>query len=504
MTTALAAQERTPQRDPMSAIDWLSPTLIIPETPFNNTDKDVVESAATQDIETTSLDQQTADGVGLVPTSVSGFPRGLWGQTTSLELARLFNDVPVETLPALQDLLMSLLLAELDPAYDATSQGLLFQTRIDKLLEIGALEQAAALLDRANVRTPPLFSRRFDIALLTENENAACADLNKAADLAPTITARVFCLAREGDWNAAALILETGRALGFVSPEEDEVLARFLDPEFFHGAEQLPLLVRPSPLMFRLYAAVGEPIPTTLLPRAFAQTDLTANNGWRARIEAAERLVHSGAVSDNVLLALYTDRAPAASGGVWDRVEAVQKFDAAVAAGDPTAISKTLPVVWKALQKVELESFLAHHYGEKLAKFPLTGDAAQIAFKLSLLAPDYEKSAQNAIAKGQVTEPDKAFLTSLARGLPDLNGWNDPRAIAIKDGFAMTGPLAPDDSEIANGNLGEAVLRALTYFAEGADGDLNNVSRAIAILRAVGLEDIARRASLELMVLERA
>lgn len=487
----------------MSAIDWLSPTLIDPGVPHNRTEQDVVDTAAPQSIETSSLDKQTTDAVGLVPSSVSGFPRGLWGQSSSVDLARLFGDVPVETLPALQDLLMSLLIAELDPSFDATSQGLLFQARIDKLLDIGALEQAAALLDRANVRTPPLFSRRFDIALLTENENAACADLNKAADLAPTITARVFCLAREGDWNAAALILETGRALGFVTPEEDEVLARFLDPEFFDGAEHLPLLVRPSPLMFRLYAAIGEPIPTTLLPRAFAHTDLTANNGWRSRIEAAERLVRSGAVSDNVLLALYTDRAPAASGGVWDRVEAVQRFDAAMSSGDPTAISKTLPIAWGVLQAVELESFLAHHYGTDLIKYPLTGDAKEIAFNLSLLSSDYEKTAQAAIAKGQTDTAEKVFLAGLARGLPQLNGLTDPRAIAITDGFSKTAAVAPDDREIADGNLGAAVLNALNLFAEGADGELNNVSRAIAILRSVGLEDIARRASLELMILER-
>ncbi|WP_380052127.1 hypothetical protein ACFE33_08145 [Falsihalocynthiibacter sp. SS001] len=501
LTAPVAAFSQQKEPEPLSAIDWLSRTFIAPSSPSSGPDSDIAKSASPETIETTSLDQQTADAVGLIPSAVSGFPLNLWGNTSSKELARLFNQVPVITLPALQDLTMSLLLAELDPPKDATANGQLFQARIDKLLDIGALEQASALLDRATVRTPSLFSRSFDIALLTENENAACDTLNQAADLAPTITARVFCLARGGDWNAAALIFETGRALGYVDDIEEAVLARFLDPEYFEDDGPLPLVVRPSPLMFRLYNAVGEPVPTTLLPRAYAHTDLTVNNGWRARIEAAEKLVHSGAVSDNVLLALYTDRPPSASGGVWDRVEAVQRFDKAVKSGDPAQISATLPVAWEALQSVDLEPFLAHHYAEEIAQYPLTGEAKDIALKLAFLSEDYELAAQS--AEDKFTTNEAAFLTSLAKGQPELNGWNDERAIAVHDGFSRTEPDPLDANDIENGNYGAAILKAITLFAEGSTGDLHDVTRAIAILRSAGLEDVARRASLELMLLER-
>jgi hypothetical protein len=487
--------------DPLSAIDWLSQSLSTPRNAPNTTDRDVVKSALPHDVETSALDQQTADAVGLLPSGTTGFPRAFWGNTPSAELARLILSIPVETLPALQDLTMSLLLAELDPPQDTSTNGLLFQSRIDKLLDIGALEQAAALLERANLRTPALFSRSFDIALLTENENAACDALNAAADLAPTITARVFCLARAGDWNAAALIFETGLALGFVSPEEDEVLARFLDPEFFDGAPALPLLARPNPLMFRLYAAVGEPIPTVLLPRAFAQTDLTANNGWRARLEAAERLVFSGAISDNVLLALYTDRKPAASGGVWDRVKSVQLFDAAMAAGDADLISERLQLVWNAMSQAQLEGFLVHHYATQLAKIDLSETAKPYALKMALLSADYEGAAQAALARGEVETPMDGFLLSLAQGRPMLGDVTDPRAIAIADGFSRAAPQTPD---LEQQNLGKLILEAITQFATGANGDLQDVASAIATLRAVGLEDIARRAALELMLLERS
>lgn len=502
-TGGASAQTSSTEVEPLSAIDWLSQTLITPNSSSNQTDGDITQNALPQEIETTSLDQQTADAVGLVPSSVTGFPLNFWGKTPSVELAQLFNTIPVETLPALQELTATLLLAELDPPIDATKSGLLFQSRIDKLLDIGALEQAAALLDRANVRTAPLFARSFDIALLTENETAACKALNDAADLAPTITARVFCLARAGDWNAAALIYETGVALGYVDEIEEEVLARFLDPEFSDNTTPLPFVARPSPLIFRLYSAVGEPVPTTLLPRAYAHTELTANNGWRPRIEAAERLTHSGAISPNILLALYTNRPPSASGGVWDRVEAIQRLDLAIKSGDPSAISATLPNAWAKMQDVDLEYFLAQQYGGNITKYPLQGEAAEIALKLALLSDDYEKAALKIDANAKYSTNETAFLVSLAKGRPALNGWDDPRAMAIYDGFSKTKAMSPDDVDIAAGNYGKVVLRALNLFAEGAKGDLNDVTRAIAILRNVGLEDVARRASLQLMLLER-
>ncbi|WP_289460539.1 hypothetical protein, partial [Klebsiella pneumoniae] len=76
-----------------------------------------------------------------------------------------------------------------------------------------------------------------DVSLLTGDENQACTFLKSAASLSPTLTTRVFCLARQGDWTAAALTLRTAQALGKISPAEDSLLTRFLDPSQFDSDE---------------------------------------------------------------------------------------------------------------------------------------------------------------------------------------------------------------------------------------------------------------------------
>jgi hypothetical protein len=54
------------------------------------------------------------------------------------------------------------------------------------------------------------------------------------------------------------------------------------------------------------------------------------------------------------------------------------------------------------------------------------------------------------------------------------------------------------------GKTGEALLRAIALFDAGADGDLRSVTDALAVLRAVGFEDVARRAALQLLLLDRS
>ena len=83
--------------------------------------------------------------------------------------------------------------------------------------------------------------------------------------------------------------------------------------------------------------------------------DLRGNSGWKAEIEAAERLARTGAVPASRLLGLYTDRRPAASGGVWDRVAAVQALDLALNEGATQDLVQALPRAWRAAQDQRLE-----------------------------------------------------------------------------------------------------------------------------------------------------
>lgn len=492
------------QSAPLSAIDWLSdtvvePVVLKPQSSHDTTEAAVTNSASVEGITVTTLDGPTPDAVGLLPVSVTGLPRDFWGTSSSVELARLIRSQAPQNLPAMQDLLKMILLAELDAPIDADATGGLFLARIDKLLDMGTLDQAQALLERAGPHTPDLFRRWFDVALLTGTEDKACETLRTNADIAPTFPARIFCLARNGDWNAAAVTLETAKVLGYVTPDEDALLARFLDPELFEGEPPLPIQDHVTPLVFRMREAIGEPIPTPALPRAFANADLRDITGWKPQIEAAERLAVTGAVDENQLLGLYTERLPAASGGVWERVDAMQAFDTAYQTRDPGAVSKTLPLVWAEMKAAQLEVPFAALYGKGLARLPLTVDATPLAFLIGLLSEDYEIVAGK-IKSGSDSEN---FLIGLAQG--DMTGTVAPnnKARAIMAAFTATGGSEKFKPMLDDKKLGEAILQSITLFNKGTSGDLQNATKALILLRSVGLEDTARRAALQLMLLDR-
>lgn len=493
---ALLAAGPAVAREPLSAIDWLSNSVTAPVV---QPQPPVTAPGAVDPITVSPLGQPDVSAVGLLPTSVTGLPRDFWGDSDVGELARLVSAERVHTLPAIQRLLLKILLAELAPPKAEDGDHRLFLARLDKLLEMGALDQAQALLERAGPTDPAIFRRWFDVSLLTGHEDRACAAMRAAPGIAPTFPARIFCLARGGDWNAAALTLETGKALGRVSEEEFELLLRFLDPDYADQSPPVDSPTRPSPLVFRILDAIGQAMPTSNLPVAFAHADLRSNSGWKAQIEAAERLARSGALPPNQLLGIYTARSPAASGGVWDRVRAVQAFDLAMLGGQPDAIADTLPVAWAAMQKRQLEASFATLYSARLNARALPASVQPLAFRIGLLTDRYEHIA----AEYEPQSADDEILIAIARGLEPTATSSDTATSMIAAAFRNPEIPARTATLLQENRLGEVVLHAIDQISSGIAGDFADVAEGLAILRHLGLEETARRAALELIILDR-
>ncbi|MEP4038897.1 hypothetical protein [Pseudophaeobacter sp.] len=516
-------------------IDWLGqpdnsaplPSTVLLEPP-------VTGSAARPQITVTPL-QALLPPIGLVSPSATGLPIDLWRGSTPEDIAGLIRQVSVQGNPAMQSLLFTLLLSESRPL--AAKGDVILLARLDRLITLGASDPAQALVEQAGPSsTPARFRRWFFTALLSGDEDRACAALTAAPFLAPDYRARVFCAARRGDWPTAALMLESAHALEILPKAQLDLLDRFLNPDIFELAPPLPLPDNPDPLTFRLYEAIGERLPTAPLPRAFSAADLRDVAGWKAQLEAAERLTRAGALNPNQLLGLYTDRSPAASGGIWDRVEALQRFEAALNSASSAEVANALPAVWQAMQQAGLEVGFADLFSTQLARFDLTGAAAELSWRIRLLAPTYEIASHSPPSDSQ----ENIFLAALAQGTPGEPGSNlsapqtqpadsesntaagsenastppigsavlrdgaTPLMQSIIQGFA-DGAEVPIKirSLLDNGQLGEAILRTMDLFARGAQGNLGDLSKSLAALRAVGLEDTARRATLQLMLLER-
>ncbi len=487
------------QDEPLSAIDWLNtptpvtvaqPRIAPPDAP------PVSDGATVPDVAVMPLGETVPDAVGLLPQSTTGLPPSLWEKSRASRIVTRFNRLPDRPLPATQALYYTLLLAEAEPPNDITQGAPLLQARVEALRRFGAVAPALALLERAGPQRKTVFDQWLDLALLNGAEDAPCNALAQAPTLSSDYAARIFCMARAGDWTTAALTFETTQALGILPQTQAGLLAQFLDPEMIEGTLNLAPPKDMSPLTFRLYEAVGRPMPTRNLPRAFAVADLRGTSGWKAELEAAERLARTGALPANRLIGLYTDRQPAASGGIWDRVEALQAFDHALTREKPQEVAKTLPAAWQAMQAQGLSVPFAELFGEALAKIALEGAARDMALRVALLSPGYEAAAQNVTADSPL-----AFHAGLAQGTPDEALAQSPEERAIARAFATTAAAPRDVALLEAGKLGEAILAAATRLDRTGPADTDDLHDALSTLRAVGLEDTARRAALQRLLL---
>lgn len=494
---ALCAQTAWAQApsDPLTAIDWLSENIEpVAQKPV---EPPVSQTAVTPEVSVAPLGENTRKRLGLLPQSVSGLAPSLWSDTSATALVRLLAPAMRQRLPAGQELLVTLLLAEADDLAIPHQALAWTVARIESLAALGAIDPALAMVRQADpAETPQFFERWLDLSLLSKSEAAACDALNATPTLSSSFAKRVYCKARMGDFDTASLLFGTAAAVNAFSDTEETLLARFLDPDLFEDDPMPRAPVRPDPLTFRLFEAAGAALPTTSLPTMFAHFDLSTDVGWKAQLEAAERLARIGTLPSNRLLGLYTDRKAAASGGIWDRVRTLQEFDAALSAGDSDAIAEKLPTIWRGMKAADLQTPFSDLFAKPISAFALDDPAQHIAFQMMLLSRGFEGTSLPINA----TSVDR-FLVSVAAGKPAAEHATTDMSKAVVDGFSDTSPASPSIETLSNGQIGEEMLRVLSKLADAGRSDTAALSQAIADLRALGLEDFARRAALQALIL---
>ncbi len=492
---------------PRSAIDWLSESLLQPPnfviTPPGRTGHPLDSGP----ISAVPLETVSRDAAGLLPPDVTGFPPALWGDLTTAEATRLLQSVGPSAVPEVAALYKELLLAQSDPPLDGGPQGTLLLARIDLLFAMGALDEAETLITLAGVEEPEIFRRWFDITLIGQRTNAPCEALRARPALSGDIATRVICLARSGDWNAAALTVSLAENLGDIPVEDADLLVRFLDPEMFAG---LPDAGNPDPLdpiTFTLRESLALPRPETPLPLPYLNADLDLRTPARKRIIAAERLVRRSAIPPGLLFAAYRGARAASSGGVWGRAETVQALDAALISEDDERLAQALSAAITSFTEAGLLYAFAFEYADVLSHFPPGPETGQIAPRIRRLLLITGQPMGQWGGLGPADPPMLEFAEQLAEGTPmqDIGPFTAPLPEAIHLAFANITPPQQNIpallEKIEAGNFGEVLLIALSRLTAGRAADPQALHEGLYLLRKLGLEEAARRVAIQLLLI---
>jgi len=492
---------------PKSAIDWLSESLLQPPnfviSPPGRTGHPIETTISAMPLEMISR-----DAAGLLPPDVTGFPRAIWGDLPSAEAARLLQAVGPSDVPEVMSLYKQVLLAQSDPPLDAGPEGTLLLARIDQLFAMGALDEAETLILLAGATEPEIFRRWFNISLIAQRTNAPCAALSTRPALSDDISTRVICLARAGDWNAAAITVSLAESLGQIAVDDADLLVRFLDPEMF---ADLPDAGNPVPLdaiTFTLREALALPRPTTPLPLPFLNADLSLRTPARQRIVAAERLVRASATPPSLLFAAYRGGRAASSGGAWGRAELVQALDSALISEDDARLAEAISTAMVGFSDAGLLYSFSYEYADTLAHFPPEPATGQIAPRIRRLLLIAGRPLAQWANLGRADGPMVQFAIRLASHTPvkGASPYSSALPEAIHLAFANLTPArqeVPDLlAKIDSGSFAEVLLKALTLLANGRDADPKSLHEGLYLLRKLGLEDAARRVAIQLLLIE--
>jgi len=493
---------------PKSAIDWLSESLLQPPnfviTPPGRTGLHL----HTTQISAMPLEMVSRDAAGLLPPEITGFPRAIWGDTPSANAEQQLHSVKRSAVPEVMALFKQVLLAQSDPPLDAGPKGTLLLARIDLLFAIGALDEAETLILLAGATEPEIFRRWFEITLIGQRTNAPCEALQTQPTLSNDIATRVICLARSGDWNAAAITVSLAESLGQIAVEDADLLVRFLDPEMFAELEDAGNPVPLDPITFTLRESLALPRPDTPLPLPYLNADLNLRTPARQRIVAAERLVRASAIPPSLLFAAYRGARAASSGGAWGRAEYVQDLDTALASEDSEQLAEAISTAMVAFSSAGLLHAFADEYADTLAHLPpdeATGPIASRVRRLLLIA---DRPMAQWATLGTAAPPVVKMAARLASReiVQGFSPYSAALPNAIHLAFANHTPSKQEIpallAKIDSGNFAEVLLRALALLANGRDADPQALHEGLFLLRKLGLEDAARRVAIQLLLIE--
>ncbi|MGR3491300.1 MAG: hypothetical protein ACU0DW_04520 [Shimia sp.] len=419
---------------------------------------------------------------GLLPSAATGLPTDLWQGMDAAQMTSALGRLPTDLPAPLAALRREVLVTEAVPPVTMAPDDF-HAIRLRELLRIGRAEDAAAMGLALPAPGPKTLAATFDAALHVGDEDKACATFGTAALSAQPPRTRIFCMARAGEWTAAALTLRTSAALGELTGAEEEVLIQFLDPEL--AGDLPPLPPQLDALEVTLRTAIGYPPSAARVPLAAAHRQLSDNAGWKAQLDAAERLARAQAIDPARLLALYRDGQPAASGAVWRRAALAQAVADSLAAGSADAAARALAEAYSVFEGAGLLDWLAAAFAEPLTSAPLAPLAEPVRSALLLRSARYEAARP---APGL-----SPALFEVAVGDPPSDPSTSLETI-IGEGFAVA------ERQTGDVALGPAIVAAMRDVNTARSGDLSTLARGLATLRGLGLESTARRAALTLML----
>jgi hypothetical protein len=411
------------------------------------------------------------DAIGLAGPAEGGFDQNLWAGSDGEFILALLGGLPVATEnPPLRALAQRVLMTGA-PVQGVAEPGSILGARAERLLAMGDLEGATALLDRVPSTNNDSQIARLVVqaALLRGDQETTCS---RAADIAPSSDAAfwaevtIYCRLADGDQEGARLALDLLRDQG---QTDDAAFVSLAESIAAGEPAAVPLGPGgPSALHVALYRLADLPLPDTAL--ASASPELLAVAAREPHLAAgdhlavAERAFLVGALSADGLAEHYRAAAPEQGEDVlgqiataWGPRARALAYNALPEQGLPER-GQLLDALWRAAQGSE-RFLIAELFAAPFAELPVERGRLRLAPSAAraLLATErpipaarwFSLLSADALGDPQARD-DLVALTPLFA----LAGFGGSVAVPEFDSEAMTAWLASTpDAQARAGHL---------------------------------------------------
>ncbi|MDG2474085.1 MAG: hypothetical protein P8M50_02250 [Paracoccaceae bacterium] len=373
--------------EPNNAIEWFKEQKNTKGILTNNeiTDEGIISLT----IEKSNLKPTNLNSIGIIPTDITGIDPGIWKYTDESDLFNSLRKLPDLKFQSAQTFLKRILISETQPPISSgelNQQGRLYLlAKLDKLIKIGALDEAETTILQIPKIDSDLFERWTRIAFLTGRITKLCKELRDNSGLSKDLSLRIICLMKLNDWDAAALTLATAYSLEMIAQNRADLLIHYLDPKLI-PKNQLAVTINASDEIDHFLINSNAKIPSAASDQVRYQYMIyKSNSSLENTINAAEKLVIKKSINASSLFDIYRNNYIDGSIGFWQRMIAVKNLDMTLKRNNHKAVSIALNKAIEEMHSANLLFLFAGEYADILSKFFFTINPSQFNDNLALV-----------------------------------------------------------------------------------------------------------------------
>ena len=494
--SAVHSDERKPKND------FKKSTAVHTKTLTSNSSNSILKK---KKIEEKFLGELNVNGIGLISVASTKFPEDLWSISNEKVLAEKLDNMRKLSLSSTKKTFKRLLLVDAKPPLNSIgmkNMGYLFLlSRIDQLINLGAIDEAEEILNFIQEPSIDLMKRKIEVASLTGRLSKTCNLANKYPSFKGLLQFKIICLVRKNDWQAAALAFTVGSSLRQFDEKEKQLLLNYLDPDIESNYSTDVDIDNLSPMDFYLIHGKKALIPPEIIPSKYAYAFSEFGMEPEIRIKSMEQLALNHVVSANRLFNLYRLSSHQDKNKSNNVTQAVIELDRSFKSNSQ---QKRLIALYKAIkvfQKKKLLAHLSNEYTDQLKNLHYSDDKRLNELAIALLS--LTDSVTNKFFSLRSTNSDinclidikkRIFInyetdTDLCELVKDLN------IEIIKKSFPTK---RKNDVQMEKGLI---LLESLNLLEKGLSTDFKDVKLSLSMITKIGLIDLVNEISTELIAL---